>query len=295
MFTYRLWRLMANAPTKHPLYRRALMPRSVPRWWRVVRDYFASIAPIAYLTGGMLLCCAATSPATGGMVLAAIVMLVLFNGTFYGLVWSFQIAAQLANERESGEWELLCLLPSGALGAAWATATGCMSRDNAFKHRYRRHVIVLRGLLLIVVVVTLGTLLDRRTVYAPDMLMLYATFFAVLAASYLDYVQAVVLGSLTGIYAGIATNSRFDAQVWAVISFLALQVGIYALALVVGFVALPALLPAANPAMEAARLALQLLLFAAMREILIAFLWRFVAQRLNTDNTQLQSLISPAV
>jgi hypothetical protein len=291
MMTYRLWTLLATPPKRHPLYKRATLLRSMPGWFRMVRHYFSSIAPILYLFGGMLTCCAMTSPTTGSTVLGLVAGVVLFNGTFYGMIWGILIANQIAAEGESGEWELLCTLPTGALGAAWATATGCMSRERGFENRHVWQVTIVRGGFLLAAVVGLGMLFNPATIPLDTIIVPFTAYFAALALSYVDYVQSVVLGSLTGIYAGIGTRSRFDAQLWGFIIFLALQVASYAGALIVGFVIAPVLLPSDSLSAQFARLAIQVAAFAGVREIALHGMWHLLAARLNADEGQLDTLV----
>jgi hypothetical protein len=297
MLTMRLWTLFAQPARRHPLYRRLLMPRPVASLRRLVVRVVEPIAPIVYLFSLLFLCCGATSRSMGLFILAGVAGILLFNGTLLGAQWASVIAAELSRIRASGEWDLLSLAPVGALGTVWAAATGVLHREQIFRKRYARHVTILRVALTIVVVISIGSLLDPHTVSNDATLGVIVTVLFVLAASYVDYVQSVVLGTVVGLFAGTRTHSRLDAQLWALILFLALQIGVYLVTLIVGFGLLPSisLIGALGEAQRALLLAvLRLVLFVGSREFIIAALWNLLADDLNTNSGQLMSLVRPA-
>jgi hypothetical protein len=295
LITRHWWLLLANPARKSPLYWRTVTPRIPPEWMQQWQKFFSPIAPLVYLFTVMFVCCAVTSRSLGIFLFIAAAFVILGNGTMFGLMWSVTIASELAKEREQGAWELLCLQPSGGLGAAWAMATGIMHRDNAFRSRYQRHINILRAILTIVAIVAFGSLLDARSVYNVNVVMIYAYIIAGTLASYVDYVQSTVLGGLTGVIAGTFTRTRLDAQLRAVGAFLLLQTGAYALVVLIGVWLLPRLLslggftPGAWTT-EITLLILRVVFFVGLRELVIVGLWRVVAERLNTTTQQLETL-----
>lgn len=293
--TLRLWYLLSIPSKGHPLYRRVASPRAVSGWQRLMQTLITPVAPVLYLGVIMLGCCAATSTSSGVLVMAGVLSIVLFNGTLYGLGWSAGIAARLAGEREHGSFDLLCLLPGGGLGVAWAAASGELHRDNRFTYRYRRHLLVLRLIALTAIALALGALLDRRSVLNAGALTMLVAVIGLVFASWLDYVQSVVLAALAGIIAGMYAGSRFDAETFAWMLLLALQVAVYAAALVIGFALLPALAAAisvSDAVREVLLVAGRVAVLYALHEWAIAALWRIAAGRLNTSTRQLDGLFS---
>lgn len=294
MMTFRVWNVLSKPPRLHPLYRRTQVPRQPDGWLRQAGDLLAPYVPLAYLFIGMALCCTLSSHAVG--LIAGIAVVVLFNGTLYATRWGSRTAKEIALARESGEWELLCLIPQGAVGAAWAIATGVSHRENAFERLYRRHVGVLAVLLAVFVLMLPCSLLDYKQAQSferPDVLVTYGYLLAALLVSYIDFLQSAVLGSLTGILGGLQTNSPVDAQLWAGGVFLALQTAIYALIIVVCFGLLPPIpseMTGAQLLIEGLLLLVRLALFIGLREAIIAFVWRLVARRLQTTTGDLVAL-----
>ncbi len=294
MMTFRVWTLLSKPPRLHPLYRRVQVPRQADGWLRQASDLLSPYLPLAYLFVGMALCCTLSSHALA--LIAGVAVVVLFNGTLYATRWGIRIAKEIAIARESGEWELLCLIPQGPIGAAWAIATGVSHRENAFGRLFRRHVGVLAVLLAFFVLMLPCSLLDYRQARSferPDVLVTYAYLLAALLVSLADYVQSAVLGSLTGILGGLQTHSPLDAQLWAGGVFLALQTALYALIAVVCFGLLPPI-PAeiTGPQLfvEVLLLLARVALFIGLREAVIVAVWRLVARQLQTTTGDLIAL-----
>lgn len=294
MMTFRVWNVLSKPPRLHPLFRRVQVPRQAEGWLQHANDLLAPYAPLAYLFIGMTLCCALSSHAVVLMIGVGVV--VLFNGTLYALNWGARIAKEIAIARESGEWELLCLIPQGPIAAAWAIATGVSHRDNAFSRLFRRHLGVLAVLLAFFVVMLPCSLLDYtnpRSLDRPDVVVTYGYLLVGLVVSYVDYVQSAVLGSLTGLLGGLQTNSTLDAQLWAGGVFLALQMAVYALIIIFCFALLPPI-PAqiTGPQLiaEGALLLARVAFFVGVRELVIVAVWRLVARRLQTTVGDLSAL-----
>ena len=289
----RLWRLLANPPYKHPLYRRNATPRVGPEWLHGFARVFGAAAPGLYFAATVFFCCSITSGQAGLMLGVLAVGILLFNGTLYGLGWTMRVAGELSAERERNAYDLLCLLPSGALGVVWATATGAMHRENAFRNRSARHLAILIGLLILALVLSLSALFNRTNLFTGEILVMYAAIFGVAAAFYADYVQSIVLSALVGVFAGQFAARRFDAELWALLVFLALQLAIYTFAVLAGFIVLPPLVGLTGLRDWQGELLLVGLRFVALagtRELAISLFWRRLAQRLNVPTGQLDAL-----
>lgn len=288
LVTIYVWRMLTNPPYRNPVYRRHAVPRVGPEWLRGVGQVLSPAAPALYLMLTVFVCMSIASGSAELLLMLLAGAVFLFNGTFYGMGWTLRLAGELAAERERNVFELLCLLPGGALALVWALATGTMHRENAFRKRYDRH----RGLLIAILVLMLAlsfAALAGRPKFHGDIVAMYAIILGVLGTSYVDFVQSVVLSALVGTFAGLFTARRFDAELWAALVFLALQVSVYALAAVVGFVLLPPLIDKLGlPAWltEIVLMALRILALTGTRELVITLIWRVLDARLNTSTAE---------
>src|SRR5262249_42462501 len=149
-------------------------------------------------------------------------------------------------ERERGTHTLLSLTPIGGLGADWLISLGSLHRDEALERRSHRHRTVLFVIWGFAALVFIGSFLDANSVHTPEVGLIFAYIATASFASYLDYIQSVILGSLTGILAPAIAAARLDAQISATGSFLLIQSVTYALTGVLGFVLLPDFYKAIN-------------------------------------------------
>jgi len=287
-----LWRLLANPPYKHPLYRRSAVPRVGPEWLRGVTGLLSPAAPALYLVLISFACLSIASGSVALLLILAALAIFVFNGTYYGMGWTLRIAGELAAERERKAYDLLCLLPGGALGLVQAVAAGVMHREYAFRKRYERHRGLLIGILVFLLALSLVGLFGRGGIDG-EIVVMYALIFGVLGASYADFVQSVVLSALVGVFAGHYTVRRLDSELWALLLFLALQLGIYTFAIIAGFVVLPPLVDLTGLPGWQRELLLVVLRFAALvgtRELVVSLFWRLLAKRLNVPAGQLDAL-----
>lgn len=285
-----LWRLFSNPPYRHALYRRSAAPRVGPEWLRGVNSVLSPVAPALYLLLTAFVCLSVASGSLVLMFLLGAAVILIFNGTYYGMGWTLRIAGELAAERERKAYDLLCLLPGGALGLVQAVASGVMHREYALRKRYERHRSLMIGLLIFLLALSVAMLFGRR--FDGDLIVMYAVIFGVIGASYMDFVQSIVLCALVGLFAGLYTVRRLDSELWALLLFLALQLAIYAFAIITGFIVLPSLADLIGIQGWPRELALVLLRVAALvgpREVVIVVFWRLVAERLNLMDSPLDT------
>jgi hypothetical protein len=165
--------------------------------------------------------------------------------------------------------------------AVWS---GCVHRQDKFNARFGRHVAILRAIIVLMVFILIVMVLDGRNHYTSAILPVFAYLAAGLTASFVDYVQSIVIGCLVGSLATHYTRTRFDAQVWAGISFISAQWSSYTIAGLVGFILLPPILHAligTSVLADLLLIGLQLVIFIGLREALVIGLWRLLAGRLN--------------
>ena len=93
-------------------------------------------------------------------------------------------------------------------------------------------------------------------------------------------------------------QNRFDAQILAVVTFLTIQIGSYAVTWFVGFLVLPVFLAAMPISLDALHITLalfRLAIFFGLREVVITVLWHWLTQRLNTSSAELDAISYLAV
>lgn len=272
-----LWRRLAHPPNESKLYQRVLLRQTEPGWVRRAAQEIAPIVAFLYLFAIMTVCCMTVSRSPNFLLWLGGALVIIFNGTFYGAQASLRIASELSAERSL--LELMRLLPGGSAAMLWAVWCGCLYRANKFNSHYQRHIAVLRGFMWLIIAVTVITLIDGRTQYTFDLLLLYGYLGAGLIASYVDFVHSLVLGCLVGTAASGAGRVTFEAQIWGVILFLSVHFATYALTALIGFVILPrlfALVFENRLMMEGLLLLARLAVFLLLREASIIVTSRIV-------------------
>jgi hypothetical protein len=285
--------MLRNPPFGNPLFRRTLIrrnPQFTPEFqpYRIFTPRF-----LAELVGVMFICMAMLSPIF--LILLAIGLLLLLNGTVYSLIWSMRTSGLIAQTRQHETYDVYCVSPEGALGVNWAICTGFLHRHNRLE---QIHVLVrsLLGVALIVVALIALVLLsntgqERLTSYAQEEVRRYSTTLVHMATLigliYIDHVQSIVLGCLVGILVPTYARGRLDAQLGTMGVYLTLQVSTYVLAWVVGLVILPDIYDEFASGWAQIGLAvMQIVLFYVIREGIISFLWNKLTERLNITPTE---------
>lgn len=292
LLTPQLWKTLATPAHRHPLYKRVSRGSSAIGWWTQAKHTLQMLAPVVFLFFMLTACCITLSRAGGALAALLIPTILVFNGTYYGLTWGLSITGVIAGVRESRGWDILATLPSGALGAVWAISTGCLHREHVFETRYKNQVTVLTALLIVAAIIFIGALFDQRA----QTFVVAGYILGALGASFADYVHSVVLGVLVAVLAASITRTRFDAQFWMLGGYLALQLSVYAAALVIGFVALPLFFASLHFDGWGADLTLLLLrlgVFVGLRELLIVALTRILGGVLNASAHDFRALTLP--
>ena len=213
---------------------------------------------------------------------ASVVLFVLFMAasasTGYVGVWVITVGNAIATEQDRGTYDLLCLSPSGALGANWAICAAFLH-----SHDSLRWIGLIRklcaGLLLLALLSALmitASLNRTESPFQPQFAALFLDMTTLAFVSYIDHVQSVVLGSLIGMLAPQFAWSTIAARVWAPWLFVIMQMMPL---LATTFVLL--LMPENSPMM------LGLFVLYMMREGLIFVLWRMLIFSLNADPREL--------
>ncbi len=281
--TLRIWNALQRPPLRHPLFRRMI---SLSR-----RENEASPVPMRARVGllvfsfGFIFASLRLFPEILIILifvvpLGAGAIYMLLHGTLAGAVFATRISAAIARERERGTLELLSMSPQGGFAATWAICTGCQYYDQTFKGQGARRVWFAR--FIFVSVMTLSSLLALASPRAyggrpfEALALMLVGIMVVSLAFHIDDVHSLVLGSLVGLVVPVITRHRFDARLWALLTFLLLQVVAYTLTWVVGLLIIPQLyedIGLTGFTLDIAIALEVLLVFFATREVLAQGLW----------------------
>jgi hypothetical protein len=262
MVSLRLRHALRRPPTRNPLFKRAFIAPEQPAPWYIGCVQWAGIALFLPI-----------------IALAALI---------YGIGWSVGIANLISKERAQGTFDLISLCPSGPLGMSWAIATGYLYHHRTFKNINAPGNLYSRVATMAVFTVALGLLFDLQNAVGSGHLLfaLMARIVALAFALYADHVQSLVLAALAGIAAGGMTSNRVNAQLYALVMNVGIQLVTYLATIAIGFSLLPAILDVMNlhsSLAETVVVGARLLIFVGTREALTALLWSVVHEQLNPD------------
>ena len=291
--TLRVWNALQRPPLRHPLFRRMISlsrreggEHPFPMRARVglLVFSFGFIFASLRLFPEILIILIFVVP------LSASAIYMLLHGTLAGAIFATRISAAIARERDRGTLELLSMSPQGGFAATWAICTGCQYYDQTFKGQGARRVWFAR--FIFVSVMTLSSLLALASprVYGgrpiEALVLMLVGILVVSLAFHIDDVHSLVIGSLIGLLVPIIARNRFDSRLWALLTFLLVQIVAYTLTWVFGLLVIPQAFE--NVGMTdftldtAAALAV-LLVFFATREIVAQGLWLALRVLMNDD------------
>lgn len=269
MLTWKLWRGLKRPPPKNPLFQRVMSspPQEMP-WY--LGCAIVLVAPF--------------------LLLPAFV----FMSAVYGLRWTIMIAGMIARERESGMFELIALSPNGLFGSSRAIMSACLHRNESLAQMQSFGAWIMRFAMGLVLMLTIASLTTPIVLNDADPLLgqiitpLYIISLAI--AVYVDHIHSILVAELVGMLVPIYTTRRVDASLGALVLYLLIQVGTYALTLLIGFAILPfvlELLPFA-PQLRAIILPFgRLAIFYSIREIIIRYLWRRLLYETNAAPSEM--------
>ena len=224
------------------------------------------------------------------IVIGLIIFLVLSSGTLQGMRWAFQVATVVYLDMHAGRYELMSLSPLGVLGALWV-----MTRQH---NQFNRVVAFFQtiGLALFLALTLVGMVFILILIQGPPMIFLSQSILgSVLAVGlvilffYLDYVQAVVIGHLSGIYLAAMTSSLMRAEFLAMATVVAVQVATYVMAGMVAFLSAITAQFVFEHTSDATLLLISLafgLTAYGFREVAIRVLWRTILTRFAVTNVE---------
>jgi hypothetical protein len=272
MLSWRLWQQL-HQPPEHPVFWRTLkllpkyqLPASI--LWLIL---LVTIA-VSYVIGIYLV------QFEVPIMILWLTMLASFSCA-YMVIWIIHISQTIAREQQQATYDPICMTPSGAMGANWAFATGILHRGD------RLHWIdfgrkLLSGLFLLILLMALLTITFREGLFTtgePLQLFLEIALFTLM--SYIDHVQALVLGVLIAMLVPIAIRNATDVHIWAVFIFITLQV--FTLTTLV----LVSQLMLSHMVGYHWQFSAMLFLLYGLREGLIHFFWKILSYQLNAESS----------
>lgn len=249
---------------------------------------WAALLLSAFSCGGLWLLAA---PANPTIVILSLIGVLLFNSTFYVAIWTASISMTIAKVREQGFYDQLCVLPSGAIGANWALCKAYLHHDDTLGlvNLLRKCII---GILLCIFLLLLLAAASRQASFdLVQLIRLFLDMITLAAASYIDHVQSILLGSLIGMLVPVYARSHIDARFWPPLIFLTLQMVTVVITLFMGQIVIPGIYALSGLTGWFIHLSppvLNLLVFYLTREYFIMIAWRVLAQQLNGSPAETQ-------
>ena len=263
--TWTLWHYLVYPPD-HPVFKRKIKP--------LVGGFVNTWMALSVLFVSLLLSCGLWTmlPRTKPFIATMLMVLMGFASTTYVGGWMVRLSIAISQEHAHRTFDVLCLLPSGALGASWAICASHLHHSDilGWIGPFRK---LFAGLFLFLL---LMLLLTARPAGGDSgftqSLRLLLDMMALGIVLYSDHVQSVVIGAMVGMLVPVYSRDRPDTGFWAAGTFLVAQAIPYLTALLI-----------LHLAVDFTPVALSLLVFSLLREILIVVLWRWLAFAMNGE------------
>lgn len=218
----------------------------------------------------------------------------VFMSAIYGLRWAIMIASTIAQERQTGMYELIALSPHGLMGCNRAISAACLHRYEFFEQLQSFGAWVMRLVFTLILMMAIQSLSPPIIVSQdnPNLNSFIAGLYllTMAIAIYIDHVQSIVLSNLVGMLTPNYVTNRLDAGFGALMVYLLLQIVTYLVTLIAGFVVLPSLLQGLNLQSQLVTILLaplRLVIFYAIREWIIQIMWKALQNELNASQSEL--------
>ncbi|MBZ0275046.1 MAG: hypothetical protein K8I60_02805, partial [Anaerolineae bacterium] len=287
MITWKIWRQLRNPSFSHPLLRRTLKMQQ--------RMSYPVARTALEVLGGLFLCVSMLSPVF--LLLMLLLVLLIFNGTIYSLIWAVRTSGSIARLHASGQYDLLCVTPDGRIGIHWAVCVGTLHRSNRLTQIHNAIRGSLAGILIGVLLIGfIGFFRDIQNTSGDSLfsngekilndLTVFVNMLLFLLALYTDHIHSITLGVVVGMSVPLLRQRPFDSQIIAAALYLLLQVSIYGAALVILAGVNRIFAGTTAPLILFLLPFLRMALFFAIREGVMMLLWRRLADRLEGGMTQ---------
>jgi hypothetical protein len=298
MISWQLWQALQRPPINHPLFKQTV---GIERISKRLLLFAEGLAPATFGAGALI--CVAMWFLPYMTFLAQLFLMwgiaplafIMVNGTLFGAIWAATIGKTVAAEYTRKRYELLCLSPAGTLMTNWAICTACLHRNQVFHFIYMQrntilYQVIIPGSVLLILGFTLSAPPPRGVVLIANIV----GYTCMIIAFFGDYIYSMVLCSISGMIAPSLARNSVNAPLWAMGIFLIFQVSSYMVALVIDLVGLPMIYGSFHAQGIYADISLtiiRLLIFFAVREMVIVYLWRLLQKRLNIEEPELLTMM----
>lgn len=272
----RLWHTLSRVPRYHPLADKLHFERHY--------------TPVGLFWGGLttaLVLLVLTVPGLFAFYVAIFPLMYFFaNVTLNCAAWTANIAHTIARQRTNATYDLLCLLPDGAVGLNWLICAEVLHHKSLLRRAHADTMMLVQvvGALPLIAIAAL-ILLSGDIEARLSAITWFVLVSGIIAVLMIDYTQSVVTACLVGVLAGNRFKAAREARVWAMLVTVTLQVAFYALLAVMVTLTLWGYEQNETPVLWVGMLApvAIVLVYATLREIVNRVLLGALARMLNGD------------
>ncbi len=183
---------------------------------------------------------------------------------------------------------------------SWVIGLTSLYRNREFD---QLHSIFKNGMAVTLIMLTLLSVLallfsypalNRRLEGAALIVPVYITLMVIFSASYIDYIQSVILGCMVGLIVPTFQENSLNSAVYALGGFLLAHIGTLLLTVLVGSVMLPGvydMLGFYGDVASLSQIGLSLVTLVVTREVVIRILWSLLAERTNAADIEQQFIL----
>lgn len=261
--TWILWYALVYPPD-HPLFYRKIRP--------LIGGVVNALIGWSMLLVGLLVSCGVWTLLPKSQSFVAVMLLVVmgFASTTYVVSWVVRVSIAISQKHRHQTYEILCVLPSGALGASWAICAAHLHYSPIFGWIGLARKLIAGLFLFILLMLLLTARPPEDGSSLPQFVQLILDMAALGIVLYTDHVQSVVIGSLIGMLVPVYSRDSLNTGVLVSLLFLSVQVISYLTALLI-----------LNLNAGFTPIVLSLIVFSLLRDVFIVLLWRVLTYSLN--------------
>lgn len=235
------------------------------------------------------------------VIVSILTFAAVFNSFFADWFVAPRVSEAIAREYMHKTYDLLIMSPLGNLGAFWIISGARLGRNRSkapkknTNPKKTRFLIGTMLILLFVICTWIAALALDIDIYnlstLPVTMWIVVLIYGIttMLAGLCELEQTPAIGTLIGMLAPTYLRRPFEAQAAALFVFVVMQGIAYGFIYVVGFLLLPQIIEALNAGLIGAIALpiLRLLVFAVVRESVVAGLWRSLSHRLRAHDSEI--------
>ncbi|QPC84682.1 hypothetical protein G4Y79_09975 [Phototrophicus methaneseepsis] len=271
------------------LWRFLLYPPENPIFRRVVNKDFGYKSTIAYTAVMMLIAaivsvmvCVYLAQFRFLFPIILLIVLTIFSSAIT-VFWMIGVISEINYEYDRDTYDLICVAPSGVMGANWSIAAGIVHRRDIFSwvdFGRRAFSSLLFFILLIVFLMLILVSLQNGGNHPLEWFLLLIEIAILAIFTYAEYVHSVILGLFVALFCSQYVHQGMDTGIGAILLFIALQMLVLMIFLF-GNLIIPS-----HVVFKGQQLSFflpQVLLLYATHEVFIFILWSLFLYRTNAD------------